>query len=85
MPRRGTARRSENSDTLRVPLDVLVPQDLQRDVLALQLAMNLGPVGFRMAAVSLLGADGAEEPHLQRRVGQFCRQRPAKPGRCQSL
>jgi hypothetical protein len=31
---------------VRTVLDVLVPQDLQRNVLALQLAVNLGPIRF---------------------------------------
>jgi hypothetical protein len=33
-----------------MPLDVLVPQDLQRDVLALQLAVDCRPVGFGAAS-----------------------------------
>ena len=64
-----------------MPLDVLVPQDLQRDVLALQFAMDLGPIGLRMPAMALLGTDRGEEPRLQCGVGQFRRQRPVEPRR----
>jgi hypothetical protein len=61
---------------LGMPLDVLVPQDLQGDVLALQLAMNRSPVGFGETAVTLLLADCGKELCFQRRVGQFGRQWP---------
>jgi len=64
-----------------MPLDVLVPQDLQRHVLALQLAVNLGPIGLGSTAMPLLGANGAEQPRLQCGVGQFRRQRPVEPRR----
>ena len=63
-----------------MPLDVLVPQDLQRDVLALQFAVNQRPVGLGTAPMPLLLADGGEELRLQRRVSQLGRQRPAQPG-----
>src|SRR5271155_5306356 len=61
-------------------LDVLVPQDLQRDVLALQLAVHRRPVGLGETAVTLLLADSGKELCFQRRVDQFDRQWPAKPG-----
>ena len=61
-------------------LDVLVPQDLQCDVLALQLAVNRRPVGLGAAAVALLLAGCGKEPCFQRRVGQLSRQWPAEPG-----
>jgi hypothetical protein len=35
-------------------LDVLVPQDRQRDVLALEFAMDRRPVGLRLTPVSLV-------------------------------
>ena len=70
---------------VRAALDVFVPQDLQCDVLALQLAVNLGPVGLGVPAMALLGADRGEEVRLQCRVAQFRRQRPAELGRRQSL
>ena len=63
-----------------MPLDVLVPQDLQRDVFALQLAVNRGPVGLGAAAMALLGADRGEELCFQRGIGHLGRQRPAEPG-----
>jgi len=63
-----------------MPLDVLVPQDLQRDVLALQLAVNRRPVGLGALAMPLLGTDRGEELRLQRRIGQLGRQWPAEPG-----
>ena len=56
-----------------VLLDVLVPQDLQRDVLALQLAVNRRPVGLGAAAVALLLAGCGKELFFQRRVGQLGR------------
>ena len=64
-----------------MPLDVLVPQDLQRDVLALQLAVNRRPVGLGATAVALLLAGPGEELRFQRRVGQLGGQRPTQPGR----
>jgi hypothetical protein len=67
------------------PLDVLVPHDLQWDVLALQLAVNLGPIGLGSMAMALLGADGTDKLRLQCGVGQFRRQRlvePAVVSRC---
>jgi hypothetical protein len=66
--------------TARLPLDVLVPQDLQCDVLALQFAVNRHPVGFGEAAMTLLLADRGKQLRFQRRVGQFGRQWPAQPG-----
>jgi hypothetical protein len=70
---------------VRAALDVLVPQDLQCDVLALQLAVNLRPIGLGVSAMTLLRAGRAEEARLQCRVGQFRWQRPAELGRRQSL
>src|SRR6266851_919253 len=63
-----------------MPLDVLVPKDLQRDVLALQLAVNRRPVGLGATAVTLLLADPGKELRFQRRVGQLARQWPVQPG-----
>jgi hypothetical protein len=54
-------------------LDVLVPQDLQRDVLAPQLAMKRDPIGLGAATMPLLGADRGKELRLQRRVGHLRR------------
>ena len=33
--------------------------------------MNFGPLGLGVLVMPLLGADGAEQPRLQRRVGQY--------------
>ena len=60
-------------------LDVLVPQDLQRDVLALQLPVNRRPVRLGTAPVTLLLAGRGEELRFQHCVGHFGRQRPAEP------
>jgi hypothetical protein len=51
---------------LGVPLDVLLPQDLQRDVLALQLAVNCRPVGLGEASVALLLADRRQTADRER-------------------
>jgi hypothetical protein len=70
---------------VRAALDVLVPQHRQRDVLALQLAMNLRPIRLGIATMTLLGADRSEEPRLQQCVGHLGRQRPDEPRRRKSL
>ena len=54
-------------------------------MLALQLVVNLGPLGLGLPAMALLGADGSEKLRLQRGVGQFRRQRPVEPRRFQPL
>jgi hypothetical protein len=66
-------------------LDVLVPQHRQGDVLALELAVNLSPIGLDVTPVALLGAGCREQRRLQRAVGHLCRQWPAQPGTRQSL
>ena len=48
-----------------MPLDVLVPQDLQRDVLALQLAVNRRPIGLAAPPVPLLLSGCGEELPFQ--------------------
>src|SRR5437764_14638545 len=85
MPNRGTARRSANSDTPRGALDVLVPQHRQGDVLALELAVNLSPIGLDVTPMALLGAGGSKQRRLQRAVGHLRRQWPAQPGTRQSF
>jgi hypothetical protein len=62
-------------------LDVLVPQHRQGDVLALELAVDLGLIGLEVAAMTLLGADGRKQPRFQRVVGHLGRQRPAEQPR----
>src|SRR5207302_2646395 len=44
---------------LRAALDVLVPQHHQGDVLALELTVNLSPIGLDMTPMALLGAGAA--------------------------
>ena len=66
-------------------LDVLVPQHRQGDVLALELAVNLSPIGLDVTPMALLGAGGSKQRRLQRGVGHLSRQWPAQPGSRQSL
>jgi hypothetical protein len=47
--------------SLRMALDVVIPQHRQSDVLAPELAMDLGPIGLRVAAMTLLGVDRSKE------------------------
>src|ERR1700758_1966048 len=63
-----------------VLLDVLVPQHLQGDVLALELAVKRRPIGLGTATVPLLLADRGKELRFQRGVGELRRQRPPEPG-----
>ena len=65
--------------------DVLVPQHRQGDVLALELAVNLSPIGLDVTPMALLGAGGSKQRRLQRGVGHLSRQWPAQPGSRQSL
>ena len=58
---------------LGVGLDVFVPQDLQRDVLALHLPVQRRPVGLRPTAMAAPGARLAVEPGLQIGVRQVQR------------
>src|SRR5215472_10649327 len=60
-------------------LDVLIPQHRQGDVLALELPVDLGPIGLEVAAMTLLGADGSKQRRLQSSVGHLRRQWPAQP------
>jgi hypothetical protein len=69
---------------LGVALDVLVPQHRQGDVLALELAVDLSPIGLGMTSMALLGAGCREQRGLQRGVGHLGRQWPAQPGTRQS-
>ncbi len=58
---------------LGVGLDVLVPEDLQRDVLALQLAVHRRPVGLRPATMALPPSSLPIEARLELGVGQLQR------------
>jgi hypothetical protein len=57
-------------------LDVFVPQHRQGDVLALELAVNLSPIGLDVTPVALLGAGCREQRRLQRAVGHLSWQWP---------
>src|SRR5499427_5194208 len=70
---------------LGILFDVLVPQNRQRDVLALELAMDLAKVRLSVAAVSLLAAGRAVELFLQRLVADVVAQRPTQPRRSEAL
>ena len=70
---------------LGAALDVLVPQHRQGDVLALELTVNLSPIGLDMTPMALLGASGREQRRLQRGVGHLTGQWPAQPGTRQSF
>ena len=65
--------------------DVLVPQHRQGDVLALELAVNLSPIGLDVTPMALLGAGSSKQRRLQRAVGHLSRQWPGQPGSRQSL
>jgi hypothetical protein len=60
-------------------LDVLVPQHLQGDVLAFELAVDCRPVGLGVVAMSLLLADRGKELCVERAVSHLGRQGPAEP------
>jgi hypothetical protein len=66
---------------VRVPLAVLLPQDRQRDVLALELAVDRRPVRLAVAAMALLAAGRAVQLLRQCLLARRVRQRPAQPCR----
>src|SRR5580658_6919044 len=76
LPVAGTAQGFAAEEHVGMLLDVLVPQDLQRDVLALQLSMDRGPIGLVAAAMALLGADRGKELRFQHGVSHLGRQWP---------
>src|SRR5215831_7684018 len=53
--------------------------------LRLSLAVDLGPIGLEVAAMTLLGADCRKQRRLQRVVGHLRRHWPAEPRACQSF
>ena len=57
-------------------LEVLLPEQLQRHAVALELAVDVG--ALRPGPVADRGG-AAEQPAIQRRVVQLVRQRPAQP------
>jgi hypothetical protein len=68
------------SVALRIALNVLVPEDRQRDVLALELAMDARPVRLDLTTVTLLRAGIGEQLGLEYGIGHFLGQRPAQAG-----
>jgi hypothetical protein len=70
--------------SIGMPVDVFLPNDRQRDVLALQIAMHRRPIGFRMPPVADLRTGAGEEPLFQRRIRHVGRQRPAQTSSLQS-
>jgi hypothetical protein len=70
---------------LRIALNVFVPEDRQRDVLALELAMNARPVWFDLTTVTLLRAGVGEELGLEHGIGHFLGQRPAQAGSLEAV
>ncbi|MGY4183181.1 hypothetical protein ACVIHH_008472 [Bradyrhizobium sp. USDA 4518] len=65
--------------------DVLLPQDRQRYVLALELAMHRRPVwlGLPPMAPPGAGSGAGEQPGFQHRVGDIVWQRPGQPRRAE--
>jgi hypothetical protein len=55
-------------------------QDRQRDVLALELAMDARPVGLNLPPMALPRPGLGEQPRLERDIGHLVGQRPAQPG-----
>ena len=65
---------------LRIALNVFVPEDRQRDVLALELAMDACPVRLDLTTVTLLRAGIGKQLGLEHGIGHFLGQRPAQAG-----
>lgn len=64
--------------------DILVPEDLQRHMLALQLAVNMRPIRFNAATVTGLRAGSFIESRFQHRISDIVAQRPGKLGTLQT-
>jgi hypothetical protein len=60
-------------------LDVFVPQDLKRHMLALQFAVNISPIRLDAAAVPRLLAGSLIKRCLQNRVRDLLAERPCQP------
>src|SRR5258707_1507764 len=65
---------------VRPLLDILVPQDRQRDVLAPQLAADASPIRLGMAAMALLRTGVLVQLRFQLAVVDGVRQRPVETG-----
>src|SRR5215813_13241107 len=66
-------------------LDIFVPQNRERDVLALEFALDHCPVRFGLAAMALLRPGVLVQLGFEDRVGEVVRQRPGQPGLRKSL
>jgi hypothetical protein len=62
--------------TVRITADIFVPEDLQRHVLAFELAMDLGPVRLRSAAMTRLRPGRLVERRLKDGIAHLVIQRP---------
>jgi hypothetical protein len=65
---------------LRIARDVLIPENRQSDVLALEFAMDARPVGLGLPPMALLRVGLGKQPCLKRDIGHIGGQRPAQPG-----
>jgi hypothetical protein len=65
---------------LRIALDVFVPEERQRDVLALELPLDVRPVGLGLPPVAVPRPGLREQPRLERGIGHLVGQWPAQPG-----
>src|SRR5206468_12291448 len=65
---------------VRIALDVLVPEDRQRDVLARERAMDGRPPRLDLTPVTVFRAGCSEWCRLERGLGQLLGQRPAPAG-----
>jgi hypothetical protein len=60
--------------------DIFVPKDLQRDVFALQLAMNLRPIRLGAATVPRLCPCSLVQSRFQYRIADILAKRPGQTG-----
>src|SRR5436190_11338349 len=70
---------------VRIAFDVLCPGDRRRDLLALELAMDVHPVRLDLTTVTLLRASIGEQPGLKRGIGHPLGQRPTQAGGLEAL
>ena len=65
--------------SIRMKTDIFVPEDLQRDMFALQLAVNMRPIRLSAAAVSRLRPCGLIQRRLKDSIADIVAQWPRKP------
>jgi putative ATP-dependent endonuclease of the OLD family len=78
--RHSKSRRGSSTGRRPGMLDIFVPQDRQRDVLAPQLAVDASPIRLGVAAMALLGSGVLVQLRFEIAVGDGLRQRPVKTG-----